>query len=164
MRRTLWILLLLLLLWWLFTVLVHDGRINAKNGRADQQTASGTFPIDGHLTRFLTPGLNVPLDLEFTNPSGASMSVSDLSVEVRTVSAPNADDLHPCSVDDFSVDQVASTLLITVAAGATSTLTSLDVARAQWPHVGMLNRRVNQNGCMGASLTLVYAAAGAVDN
>jgi hypothetical protein len=126
----------------------------------------GSLPriaIDGNATEPISPGVKVPLDLEFTNPHGFPISVTDLSVTVKKVSAPNADDIHPCAVGDFAVDQVSSTLDIKVDAGATSTLSSLDVGRAMWPHVGLLDRSVDQDGCKGASLTLAYAA-GAVGN
>ena len=81
-------------------------------------------------------------------------------VRVRGVSAPNAEHAHPCTLDDFTVDQVSSGIKITLAARATSTLSSLGLPRATWPAVGMLERSVDQDGCKGASLTLGYAASG----
>jgi hypothetical protein len=105
-----------------------------------------------------------PIDLRFSNPADVSVVVGDLTVTVRTVSAPNADEAHPCAVGDFTVNQAAGGLKITVAAGTTSTLSSLDLPNAQWPKVGLLERSVNQDGCKGASLTLGYAASGTTDN
>ena len=91
------------------------------------------------------------------------MWVTGLSVRVQKVSAPNADDAHPCAIADFTVGQASSSIKITVAAGATSTLSSLGLTRATMPQVGMLDRPANQDGCKGASLTLAYTASGTLD-
>lgn len=132
------------------------------NGGAAQAASSVPFTIHGNATEPISPGVTAPLDLLLTNPQGVPMSVTDLSVIVRGVSAPNADDAHPCAVGDFTVDQASRSLEITLPARATSALSSLGFARASLPAVGMLERSVNQDGCKGASLTLGYAASGTV--
>jgi len=122
--------------------------------------SAGSFTIKGDAAGLISPGVMAPLDLLLTNPQGVPMSVTDLSVTVRRVSAPNADDAHPCVVGDFTVEQASRNLEITLPARATSALSRLGVARASLPAVGMLKRSVNQDGCKGASLTLGYAASG----
>jgi hypothetical protein len=67
------------------------------------------------------------------------------------------------AVHDFTVDQTSSGLEITVAARATSALSNLGVSSAKQPHVGMLNRPANQDGCRGASLTLADTASGTLE-
>jgi hypothetical protein len=124
--------------------------------------SSGPFIIRGNAAGLISPGIMAPLDLSLTNPRGVPMSVTDLSVTVRQVSAPNASEAHPCVVGDFTVEQASRDIEITLPAHATSALSSLGVARASLPAVGILERSVNQDGCKGASLTLVYAAAGTV--
>ena len=129
-------------------------------GSARQADPSRSFTIKGDAARLISPGVMAPLDLSLTNPNNVSMSVAGLIVTVQRVSAPNADAAHPCTVGDFTVNQVSRGLKVTVAARGTSALSSLGVARASLPAVGMLKRSVNQDGCKGASLTLGYAASG----
>jgi len=133
------------------------------DGGAEVTVSSLPFTIHGNAATPISPGLMSPLNLMFANPNAVSLSVTGLYVTVRKVSAPNADDAHPCSVRDFTVGQASSNLRITLAAQATRTLSSLDLPLAQWPQVGMLQRSVNQDGCKGASLTLAYAASGILD-
>jgi hypothetical protein len=127
---------------------------------AVQAVSAGSFTIGGSAAEPISPGVRAPLDLSLTNPHDVPMVVTDLRVRVKDVSAPNAHDLKPCAGGDFSVDQAASGLEITVAARSTSTLSSLGLSRATMPHVGMLNRPANQDGCKGASPTLDYTATG----
>jgi hypothetical protein len=122
--------------------------------------SGGTPESEGSATEPISPGIRAPLDLKFSNPHDFPMSVTDLRVSVQKVSAPNADDAHPCAVSDFTVHQAPSGLQITAAAGSTSTLSRLGIARTKWPQVGMLNRSANQDGCKEASLTLAYTASG----
>jgi len=122
------------------------------------------FSIEGNTTEPISPGVRASLDLELTNPHESPMTVTDLSVKVLKVSAPHADAEHPCAVGDFVVSQASSSRTITLAARARRTLSSLGLAVATWPHVGMLNSPVNQDGCKGASLTLGYTASGTLGN
>lgn len=130
------------------------------SGGAGLNDSSMSFTIEGNASESISPGVSAPLDLKLTNPHDVPMSVTGLRVKVRGVTAPNADEVHPCAVGDFTVDQASSTLEITIAARSTSTLNDLGLARAKRPHVGMLERSVNQDGCIGASLTLGYSASG----
>ncbi|MHB8273466.1 MAG: hypothetical protein ACYDC9_01650 [Dermatophilaceae bacterium] len=129
-------------------------------GGAEVAGSTRSFSIYGNAANPISPGVRAPLDLALTNPQDVPMSVTGLSVRVQKVSAPNADDAHPCVVGDFTVEQASSGITITVAARATSTLSGLGLPRATWPQVGMLDRSVNQDGCKGASLTLGYTATG----
>jgi hypothetical protein len=81
-------------------------------------------------------------------------------VTVHEVTAPHADRARPCSVADFVLHQTARSLHVTVPARSTRTLRTLGLARTAWPHVGMRDRPVNQDGCKGARLTLDYTGAG----
>lgn len=141
------------------TVAAGDG-----TGGAALSTSAGPFTIEGTATKPISPGVSTSLDLKLTNPHDIPMSVTDISVTVQQVSAPNSNVAHPCSVGDFTADQASSGRKITVAARSTSTLSDLGLARADQPHVGMLNRSVNQDGCKGASLTLAFTASGTLEN
>jgi hypothetical protein len=129
-------------------------------GGAGPGNASASFMIEGNATGSISPGALSPLDLKITNPHDVSLSITDLTVTVQKVSAPNADNAHRCSIGDFSVGQVSRGIAITIGAGASSTLSSLGVPRSTFPTVGMLERSVNQDGCKGALLTLGYSAFG----
>ena len=135
-------------------------RVGPGPGGTTPTDSSASFTIAGTTVDPISPGVMAPLNLEVTNPYDIPLLVSDLSVKVRKVSAPNADRDTPCVIGDYVVGQVSSQLVVTVAARATSSLNDLGVARSTWPRVGMVDRPVNQDGCKGASLTLDYAATG----
>jgi len=132
-----------------------------QDGDTEISVTSGTFRILGISSEPISPGVTASLDLVFSNPEAYSMEVSGLTVTVNAVDAPNADARHPCSTEDFAIDQAPGTLKIRVAAGARSSLSSLNVLLASWPRVGMANRTVNQDGCKSATLSLTYSASGA---
>ena len=140
------------------------GTIGASAGSGGAGLGSSApFKIEGSAAGPISPGAKAPLDLKLTNPHDVPMSVTDLRVTVREVSAPNADGVRPCAVGDFAVDQTSSSRRITLAAHSTSTLSSLGLPRETLPHVGMLNRPANQDGCKEASLTLAYTATGTLE-
>lgn len=140
----------------------NSGASEAGKGAGDARLveSSESFTIDGNAAELISPGVMVPLDLQLTNAHDFPLSVTDLTVTVAKVRAPHADDVHPCAVGDFAVDQAARDLEVTLATRSTSTLSNLGISRRQRPHVGMLNRPVDQDGCKGASLTLAFTASG----
>jgi hypothetical protein len=137
------------------TVTAGTGTGNADTGGSPQAVL-----IAGDVVEPISPGVMVPLDLEFTNPHDVDLSITALTVVVHDITAPNSDEAHTCALDDFAVDQAPSDLKITVSAGATNTLSGLGLPSTMWPHMGMHDRPVNQDGCKGASLTLDYTASG----
>ena len=139
---------------------------NNYSGRGSDQTKlanQSSFVISGSPTEPMSPGVQVPLDLRLQNSNKTSMSVTDVEVIVREVDAPNSTDQLPCLVDDFTVAQVPDDLDLTLPPEATSSLSELSLTSTKWPHVGMRNTSVNQDGCKGATLTLDFSASGAVD-
>ena len=135
-------------------------------GRGSDQTELANqsgFEITGSPTKPMSPGVHVPLDLRLQNSNKTSMSVHDLVVTVRRVDAPRATDRLPCLVEDFTVEQAPDGIDLTLPPQATTSLSALSVPSAQWPHVGLRNTSVNQDGCKGASLTLEFSASGKVD-
>ena len=117
----------------------------------------GSFSIDGNAAAPIARGVAVPLDVRFTNRYDFPISVSDLTVTVLGVSAPDADGISQCTVDDFVVGRLASNVEIAVGARATR---SLHLARGARPQVGILGRSAYQGACKGATLTLAYTASG----
>jgi hypothetical protein len=113
------------------------------------------FTIGGSLSGLFYPGLSQPLNLSLTNPNSFDLSITNLTVSVQVVSAPNANATHPCSAADYTVQQF-SAYPIRLLTSRTRTLSELGYTSAQWPQVTMLDTTSNQDGCKGASLKLTY--------
>jgi hypothetical protein len=123
-------------------------------------TAPGAFRIDGNLASTLSPGSSEPLNLTLTNPGSADLSISRLDVRVDAVTAPRADSTHPCTPDDFIVEQFSGAYGFTLPGSSATSLSALGVPPDQWPNIGMLNTAFDQDGCMSARLTLGFAGSG----
>lgn len=119
----------------------------------------GSFTIEGNATAPISPGVTVRLDVTLTNRSNFPITVTGLTVSVRDVNAPYANVAHPCSIGDFTVDQLRSSVVITVGARTIDSLSGLHIAATAWPQVGMRRGKAGQLGCAGASLTLDYSAS-----
>lgn len=140
------------------------GALESSSGSAagggHLSVGAAAFRIAGNASQPISPGVMVPIDLRITNPHDEAMSVTGLTVKVLHVAAPNADRQRPCSVQDFDLRQVPDRVDVVLPPSSTRALSTLEVARASWPRVGMRNRPVNQDGCKGASLTLSYSGDG----
>lgn len=102
------------------------------------------FRIDGRTTDALAPGTYV----------------DELTVSVDGVDAPRADRQHPCSPVDFVVRPLGSVVFpMLLQAESAQTLSSVGVPRSGWPAVGMVARPVNQDGCQGPTVELVYTGS-----
>jgi hypothetical protein len=134
------------------------------DGGGEAALNESTFGIGGDTTQTMSPGMTVRVDVTMTNPNDRAMTVSGLVITVDRVAAPRADRLHPCSVDDFTVEQPEVDLRATVPANTFRSLSGLGVDQARWPRVGMVNRSVNQDGCKGALVTLAYSGSGTLQN
>jgi hypothetical protein len=117
---------------------------------------SGSFQIAGTLPGLLGPGITVPLDLTLSNPDSIEISIIDLGVGISQVTAPQADETHPCSADDFSVTQFSGEYPLALAGGETTSLSGIGFSEEDWPQIAMLDRPENQDGCQGASLSFEY--------
>jgi hypothetical protein len=131
------------------------GRGTAENGGL-----SAAFQIQGDALFPVSPGVTVPLDLRFTNPHVEAMTVTHLKVTVRKLTAPGADSDHPCSIDNYSLVQIADSVEILLPPSATTGFRELDIPQKRWPQVGMIYGESNQDGCRGATLKLAYSAFG----
>lgn len=139
---------------------------DTERGNGDVQLVGETepFSISGDLSQRVRPGTLVPLDLTISNPHDTALTVTDLHVRVASVHAPNSSAALPCTVNDFTVEQVPSNFEATVDAAASSSLGELGIPAAGWPLVGMLDSPSNQDGCKGATMTLAYTASGRVES
>jgi hypothetical protein len=121
--------------------------------------AHGRFGIRGIVSGELAPGLSAPVDLVLTNPNPFAITVGRLTARVRSIRAPGADPAHPCTARDFTVAQFSGSAW-RISPASKSSLSRLGVAQDRWPRVSMPDRRVNQDGCKDASLTLDIRGAG----
>jgi hypothetical protein len=103
-------------------------------------------PLPGAL---LYPGgPAVPVDLVFTNPNPAPITVQSVTVSVTGTSAPG------CDAGTFTVVQQLRARP-TVPAGSTTSLPDLAVVQADWPQLLMVDTR-DQDACQNATVDLAY--------
>ena len=123
-------------------------------------TTGKPFTISGTLSG-LAPGRSLPLDLTLSNPNKKSLSVTNLTVTVQSVARTTDAIAHnrPCTSADYAVTQYSGPYPLTVPGSGSASLSTLGVASA-WPKLAMLNTITNQDGCKGATLTLVYSGSG----
>lgn len=142
------------------------GRLSAGPG-ATGAGASGVDVLDdtalvirGTATDELRPGTTSPIDVAVTNRGDRALVVSDLVVEIVELTAPQADGEHPCTRADFVLAQAPTSLTMDVGARSTTSLSDAATSPATWPHIELLDRPVDQDGCKGATVTLAFAAVG----
>jgi hypothetical protein len=151
----------LFLSWWF----ASSGFLHLSGpGSATASHPDDSFAITGDLTKPVSPGVQVPLDLTFSNSHSDSLLVTHLVVTVKSVNAPHATSSRPCTVDDFKVQQLDESTVLRLEAGKTVTLTQLQIAPEDWPQVGMVDADRNQDGCKAATLELGYSATGRIDS
>jgi hypothetical protein len=109
---------------------------------------SQDFGITGNTTVPLLPGTTSSVDLQFTNPNPAPITVVSEATTVTTSSGA-------CTPSNFAIAQDLH-IPVTVPAGSTVTLSSLGIPPDDWPAVGMLDTGSNQDSCQGVQLTLHY--------
>lgn len=142
------------------------------SGKTQYAYASAQLVIDSTLKNFvlsgnlddrqlLAPGTSFALDLGITNPNNKTLSVTNLSVSIKSVTrAPDVAGNLPCGTSDYIVTQYSGPYPLTVQPGASTSLSRLGILATQWPQVKMLDTPANQDGCKGATLQLVYSGSG----
>jgi hypothetical protein len=125
-------------------------------------TTGSPFAISGNLSGLLAPGTSLPLDLTLANANKKALSVTNLTVTVRSVTRTSAAIAHnlPCAPADYAVTQYGGPYPLTVPASGSAALSSLGVASSARPKVAMLDTTTNQDGCKSATLTLAYSGSG----
>ena len=151
--------LLVALLLWLHSCTNDSVQRFGGTGGQDFRTSS-PITITGQITRPISPGEMVALDLAFTNPNDVTIAIDQGTVGLASLDAPRAEATRPCSQADLDFRPLADAVIVTVPARATETLSGLGVPEQDRPALGMHDRPVNQDGCKGATLTLRYQASG----
>jgi hypothetical protein len=127
-----------------------------------------SFSVSGNANPTkLYPGLKRPIDPLISNPySNVRLDISSITTTLKSVTANGQ-----CSLQDFSLQQLASTAYpVVVPAGAqNATLSSLiQQAHTGWtvqqvskalPQLTLVNRAINQDGCKNATISFHYTSS-----
>jgi hypothetical protein len=142
------------------------GQTGGNGGSPSTQTGTSTtssvvtstgqaFAMSVSVPQELYPGVVVPLDVRFSNPNGEPITLVSLGVEV------DGDGFPECPFEEnFTVDQFdgAPSAVVIPGGGATTSLTALGIPQDDWPRLRMLALDEDQNGCMGAAVTIALSA------
>jgi hypothetical protein len=112
--------------------------------------------IAGNASAPLQPGVPEPIDLQITNTNPATVSVTGVTASLQTVRAPHATAALPCTLADFVLRQYQGPLPLSIPASATRSLAQLGIDAALWPHVTIVDRATNQDGCQDATVTFAF--------
>ena len=144
----------------LLLVVLLVGTLRADAGTAglpSESSRSGhavaKVGIRGIATGRLTPGRMTTVRIQLRNRTTYPVYVSRIQIRITKVVAPRATALRPCTTKDFRIRQIKSNVRIRVAPRRGAW-----VPKAKRPAIGIVNRRVNQDGCKGAVVRLKYTA------
>ncbi len=113
------------------------------------------FTMAGSPAPGIYPGASAAIDLQFTNPNDLALTLQDLTVSIQSITqAPGA--VGACTAADFEIAQLPAAVDVVLPPSSSATLSALGVAAADLPRFGMLNTSLNQDGCQGATITLLY--------
>jgi hypothetical protein len=107
------------------------------------------YTIAGDASGVLLPGTSSQIDLRITNPNDIPLTVVSNTTTVTTSQSA-------CDPSNFTVAQGFSQPVM-IPARTSTTLSQLGIPGRQWPTIGMLDTHLNQDVCMGATLTLHYS-------
>src|SRR5207247_2000499 len=99
------------------------------------------FALSGNPVGQLAPGTSLSLNLGITNPNNKTLSLTNLSVSIKSVTR-TADAIAlnlPCGAADYTVTQYSGPYPLTVQPGSTSLLSDLGITANQQPQVRMLD-------------------------
>jgi hypothetical protein len=116
---------------------------------------NGDVLIVGTIAGVLAPGRTFPISMTFRNPGPTPVTLRRVRVWIGHLTAPQADDAHPCTRLDFELHQLRG-YRVRVPAHSLVDLASLGIPAASRPTLGMRNRPLNQDGCKGADVRLVF--------
>lgn len=119
--------------------------------------SGGRFTVTGDAGGLLSPGVTVPIDLTLSNPDRVPLSVTNLTVTIRSV-LPRPG--RSCTASDYAVSQYTGPYPLVLPGGSSRSLTRLGVSAQLWPKTTFVNRPVNQDGCRGARVELGYLGTG----
>jgi uncharacterized membrane protein len=120
------------------------------------------FSLSGDPSGQLAPGTTLPLNLQISNPNTKTLSVTNISVSIASVTrTQQAKDRNlPCGLADYTVKQYSGPYPLTVQPGNPTSLKGLEIPDSMWPSIAMTDTNTNQDGCKGATLQLAYSGSG----
>ena len=114
------------------------------------------FTVGGDLATLLYPGTSQSLNLTFTNPGSAPITIPNGNISARNITITSQ--APGCASSNFAVAQGLTTSVTIPARQSTPvSLSALGVPQAQWPRIAMIETHTNQDACQGAKLTLTYS-------
>ncbi len=137
----------------------NTSRSASASVQLDITTKGKDFSISGDVAGLLAPGVSQPVDLFLTNPNNQQLSITNLTVTVKSV-ARNASAIGVCSVADYKVTQYSGPYPLVVPGRGSTSLSNLGVPSTSWPKITMIDTATNQDGCKGATVTLAYSGSG----
>jgi hypothetical protein len=118
--------------------------------------AAQSFAVGGSLTMPLYPGTSQGLDLTFTNPGSAPITIPRGGVPARDITITSR--ARGCASSNFAVAQgLTSAVTIRARQFTPVSLAALRVPPGDWPVIEMIETGTNQDACRDAKLTLTYA-------
>jgi hypothetical protein len=119
-------------------------------------TVSQNFTVGGNLTTPLYPGTSLPLNMTFTNPNSAPITIPGGGISASNITITST--APGCASSNFTLVH-GLTVAVTIPANqlTPTSLSALGVPQANWPVIEMINTDANQDACQGAKLTLTYA-------
>jgi|SRR5579872_6792822 len=121
---------------------------------------AASLVIQGNVSAPFTPGSSHPVDLIFTNPYAAAITVPSVSVSVQPTTTLNGSPNRSCDGPaNLSVLQ-GFTGPVTVPALSTKSLADLSVPQGRWPLLEMPDLPVSQDGCRNTTFHLTFTASG----
>ena len=119
-------------------------------------TVTQNFAVGGNLTRPLYPGTSQRLNLTFTNPSSAPITIPGGGISASDITITSH--ARGCASSNFAVTQgLASAVTIPAHRLTPESLSALRVPQGDWPVIEMIETNTNQDACQGAKLTLTYS-------
>jgi hypothetical protein len=144
-------------------VAAHTFYVEARDATGNISPASSYswkvingFGIEGNLGGLLYPGVSQPLHLTITNPGSKAITVTSLSVAVKSGSTKAGCD-GPTNTQVTQSNVSESNTFTVPAKGGKVTLPTGTVSA---PQVLMKNLATNQDACQGASFTFTYGGNG----
>jgi hypothetical protein len=106
----------------------------------------------------LAPGRSLPINLGLSNPYSFAIAHVRLTVRVLSVKAPDATHALPCTSRDFSTSAFSGRRVFRLRQRSRISLRGLGFPSNRWPHITMIDRPVNQDGCKHA--TVIFRSTG----
>jgi hypothetical protein len=115
------------------------------------------FGLSGNVPTSLYPGASVPMNVSISNPFSFPIKVTSISVQPKAATTKNGQPNPSCDgTVNLTLTHQFTGSPVTIAAGATRSLSQLGVVSTNWPLLTMPNLPVNQDACKATSFAFDY--------